>query len=153
MTELDITNDLRNFRTVRTVTSDPRAYARENTQNTEVQKSQWNRKQTSEASETSARQKSGLDLPPDFFETYPKATGRRSPGKATPTAGGGREQWLAVAAQVNAGEFGGADGSTCEALWIGMRGIPNARCREALNRLAKEPNCPQNVRKEIGKLA
>jgi hypothetical protein len=44
--------------------------------------------------------------------------------------------WLHVARQVLEGQFEGCDGSTREALSIGLRSINHAVCREALDRLA-----------------
>ena len=48
--------------------------------------------------------------------------------------------WLHVARQILAGAFGDADGSTREALRIGLRSINHPLCRRALQRLANNPN-------------
>lgn len=45
--------------------------------------------------------------------------------------------WLHTARQVLAGEWEGADDSTCESLTIGLRSIPHPDCREALARLRR----------------
>jgi hypothetical protein len=50
--------------------------------------------------------------------------------------------WLHVAMQVLAGEFDGADKSTVESLTIGLRGISNQLCQQALARLPKNPQKP-----------
>lgn len=43
--------------------------------------------------------------------------------------------WLHIARQVLAGEFDGADGSTTESLWIGVRNIRHPVCQQAAARL------------------
>lgn len=43
--------------------------------------------------------------------------------------------WLHIARQALAGEFDGADRSTCESLAIGLRSIGHPLCRRALERL------------------
>jgi hypothetical protein len=43
--------------------------------------------------------------------------------------------WLHIARQVLAGEFEGADASTREAVFIGLRGVPHPACKQALERL------------------
>jgi hypothetical protein len=63
--------------------------------------------------------------------------------------GGSIAAWLHVAQQILAGEFQGADASTCESLWIGLRSIGHPSCRSALQRLAGEPYCPKTIRAKI----
>jgi hypothetical protein len=43
--------------------------------------------------------------------------------------------WLHIARQVLAGEWDGADGSTCESLLIGLRAVEHLDCRRAVERL------------------
>lgn len=105
------------------------------------------------------RLKPDLNLPEDFFRTY--AAGhpvveitsdlRRFPSGPTSARGGSVTAWIAVAGQVNSDEFVGADGSTIEAVFIGLRNIQHTACRAALQRLAAEPACPADVQKAIRK--
>lgn len=44
--------------------------------------------------------------------------------------------WLHVARQVLDGEFDGADGSTRESVFLGLRSIGHPLCKQALERLA-----------------
>ena len=44
--------------------------------------------------------------------------------------------WVWVARQVLAGEFEGADGSTREAVFIGLRSVQHPLCKQALEKLA-----------------
>jgi hypothetical protein len=63
--------------------------------------------------------------------------------------GGSEKAWLAVACQVNAGEFVGADASTIETLFYGLRSLAHPSARAALRKVADEPACPANVRNSI----
>src|SRR5437867_11678 len=65
------------------------------------------------------RPKPDLALPEEFFRTYP--TGRPAVDITADLKGyrpgGSVTAWLYVARQILAGEFQGADASTCESLW------------------------------------
>jgi hypothetical protein len=87
------------------------------------------------------------DLPGDeILHRFPSLT---CPRIQPIRRGGTTEQWIHIAKQIASGEFGGADASTIEALFIGLRSIPHPTAREALRKLAFEPSCPPGVRKDI----
>ena len=70
-------------------------------------------------------------LPAGFFSTWPVGEPTVQPAGR----GGSLDAWLAVAGQILAGEFEGADRGMKASLVIGLRGIDHPVARAALNRI------------------
>jgi len=67
-------------------------------------------------------------------------TAPSEPSETTPLLSPDQAAWIPVARQILAGECDDADGSTREALRIGLRAINHPLCRRALQRLANKPD-------------
>jgi hypothetical protein len=82
---------------------------------------------------------SGSNLPEDYLAASPARTAQ--PAECT---------WLTVARQVVVGEFVGADSSTVESVFIGLRHLAwHPTAHAALRRLAGEPACLNGIRDAI----
>lgn len=75
-----------------------------------------------------------LDLPEDFFVTFPKITAPK-PQEEVPVLGGTEGEWLNIAEKVLAGEFDGSDKSTRRSIRIGLRWIKHPTAKLAIKRL------------------